>query len=114
MRSSERVAGAELGEDRDHHPAQEIAAVGIVGLGDRRLELLEGVPTVAGVPGGKRLVETIFGGVAVAPDELEPGEQAVGEEVALEPSEELAGLLALAALDKNPPEGVGRLGVARV
>jgi hypothetical protein len=31
--ASERVVRAELGEDRDHHAAELVAAIGIVGFG---------------------------------------------------------------------------------
>ena len=57
MLASQGVVGAELGEDRDHDPPQEVAALGVVGLADHGLQALECALQIALVPRGERLSE---------------------------------------------------------
>ena len=52
--AGELVIGAELGEDADHRLADQVAALGVVGLGDQLLQRLERGLEVARVPGGER------------------------------------------------------------
>ena len=47
MLARKRVISAELGEDRDHHPAQQILALGILLCGQGALEPLERLLGVA-------------------------------------------------------------------
>ena len=62
MLDRERIV-AQLGEDRDHDPAHEVAALGIGLGGDDLLEELERLSDVALGPGGYRRLRI---GLAVA------------------------------------------------
>ena len=53
----ERVVGAELGEERDHHPADQVAPIGIGPAPDRVLEAIERGRRSPVVPGGEGELE---------------------------------------------------------
>lgn len=113
MLTRERMLGPEIGEDRDHHPADEIAALGIAFGGDRRLERLQGAARVVGIPALERVAHGLVG-VRVG-RELEPREQAGRDEVGFGVRlKHLAGLVGLTATDEQPAQRDGRARVPRI
>ena len=59
MLTRQRVVSAQLGEDRDHHAAEQILAAGVLLGGQHHLKLLErlfGIPAVPGREGCVKLV----------------------------------------------------------
>src|SRR5436190_4959291 len=116
MLARQRMVRPELGEDRDHDLAQEIAALGVIGLRDRLLKALQGRLELAGVPGleapGDRPVAV--GAVAELQAEPRASGEALGLEVAVEPLDRVEGPGRIAPLDEQPPELPCRAGVAGI
>src|SRR5581483_4512513 len=92
------------GEDRDHHPAQEVAALRVVGLGDRLLQALEGSLRIALVPGGEAALEPPGAVASIAAGlERQPGPrgQALRLEVPAKPLEHAERLRGLTASEQH-------------
>ena len=107
MLPSQGMVGAELGEDRDHHAAHEVAPLGIVDFGDRLLKAVERPLEVARIPGRKAALEC--GGLrcAVAADlrhKAGPRREPLRLEVALSPVEQLERLGGVPSLKEQAPQ----------
>ena len=117
MLAGERVVRSELGEDRDHHLADLVPALGVVGARERLVERLEGGLVVTRVPGRERALQVVGAGdraVAVRGRKPRAGGQAFGDEVAVEAVEDPERLLRLAVLEQHATEPRRRPDVARV
>ena len=113
---SQRMVGAELGEDRHHDAAHQVAPIGIVGLGEDLLKAFEGRLGVAGVPGREAPRQRSRPARRAVPEldgQPRPGGQALGLEVAVSVLEKLQRLGSLAARQQDMPS-FGRGGVAGI
>ena len=113
----ELTVGAELGEDRDHHLADQVATLWVV-LGRKRvLEQFQGALVVPSSQAAKASARLAPGplAVSVSRGEVRPRRETVDHEVARESGRTAPRVvLRLIALEQEPPELRGRLGVSRV
>ena len=98
MLARERVVGAELSEDRDHHAPDQVAARRVGLRGEGGLERLERGRVVAAIPSGEGGREIGAGG-AVATGDRAGG--CLRPALELDPSKQAGGLLARVELTRN-------------
>src|SRR2546423_13383941 len=107
MRASDWMVGPELGEDRDHHPPDQVASVGVLGLAEHGLGAVERRLVVALVPRGERTGEgsgAVGAVIAGGGQQTGPRREALGREVTREAVQELERRVGFAALQKQPAE----------
>ena len=104
----QRMVGAELGEDRDHHPAQQVAPLGVVGLARPPPGGPRAPPRGRPRPRRRSSASSVPRAVGAVVAELggQPGPrgQALGLEVAVKAVEQLERLVGLAAREQQPAQ----------
>src|SRR6476659_2455590 len=117
MLARQWMVGTELGEDRHHHPAHEVATLWVLRLGDRRLEALQRALQVAGVPRGEASRErpgAVASVVAVLRGQPGPCRHPFGLKAPMKVIQQREGLGGLATSQEQPAELDGGLCVARI
>ena len=105
MLARQRMLGAELGEDRHHHPADEVSPLRIAQGRLQQLESASGVSPIPGVEGRVQLGITHQAGA---------GRQSLGHEVARKVLEQVEGTVGVAASQQQPAEPAPSRGMSRV